>query len=222
MSIELSEATASGFDYSALDVETSAYVQSRTATIRARGRRICADLIALGKDLLDVKASLSHGLFGAWLESEFGWSDRTARNYMEIAKVFGHLDPETLASFELTALYALARTTVAEDIRDDFIAQAEHGELVSVRDVRDVLSDSMPRSRSDPIQRLVGLAYRAYGDRYGRTLLGFGADGNPRAFRRQIESYSEDERWDVATALAAFGSAIVEASKPYLATRERR
>lgn len=92
------------------------------------------------------------------------------------------------------------------------------------RAIEGVVRADAPQSapNSDPIRRLVGLAYRAYGDHHGRTMLGLGAGGNPKAFKRQIESYPEDEQADVATALAAFGTAIVEASKPYLARAERR
>ncbi len=203
------------FDYDALDPETAAYVRSRTATMRARGQRLCADLVGMGNDLLDVKASLPHGQFGAWLETEFGWSERTARNYMALAETFGRLDSATLAGAEPTALYLLASPSTPDDVRDDFIAKAEHGEPITVRDVRDALSDAVPSRRPDPLRQLVGLAYRAYSDRYGRTMLGLGAAGNPRAFRRQIESYPDDERPAVARALAAFGAACVEAAKPY-------
>lgn len=82
-------------------------------------------------------------------------------------------------------------------------------------------SEPLPRPAPDPIERLVALAYRTYADRLGRTLLGLGGDGNPKAFRREIETYSEDERPAVARALSAFGEACVSASKPYLSGDRR-
>lgn len=76
-------------------------------------------------------------------------------------------------------------------------------------------SEPSPRNAPDPIERLVTLAYRTYTDRHGRTLFGLGGDGNPKAFRREIETYPEDERPAVARALTAFGQACVTASQLY-------
>lgn len=77
--------------------------------------------------------------------------------------------------------------------------------------------DTGPSSRTapEPIERLVTLVYQTYRDRHGRTLFGLGGDGNPKAFRREIETYPEDERHAVARALSAFGQACVAASQPY-------
>ncbi len=77
--------------------------------------------------------------------------------------------------------------------------------------------ESKPSSRSstDPIERLVSLTYRTYTDRHGWKRFGFGGDGNQKAFRREIETYPEDERTAVARALSAFGQACLEASQLY-------
>lgn len=71
--------------------------------------------------------------------------------------------------------------------------------------------------QSDPILRLVGLAFGAYRGGAGRSVLGFGMAGSAAAFCRQIDAYDDDERPKVAEALAAFGRAIVAATDPYLA-----
>jgi hypothetical protein len=36
-----------------------------------------------------VKAALPHGAFGKWLDTEFGWTPRTAENYMRAAETYG-------------------------------------------------------------------------------------------------------------------------------------
>lgn len=77
------------------------------------------------------------------------------------------------------------------------------------------IAESSP-SLPDPVRKLVTLAYRTYSNRHGRTFLGIGKAGNAAAFRREIETYSEEEQTDVAQALAAFGGACVEAARPYL------
>lgn len=73
-----------------------------------------------------------------------------------------------------------------------------------------------PRPKSDPIGRLVGLAFDAYRGGHGRRFLGMGKDADAGAFRRRIEDYDDGDRPKVAAALAAFGRAIVAAADPYL------
>lgn len=205
-----------GFDYAALPDGDAAHVLRARDAVRVHHRRGCESVVAIGRALLDAKGRLPRGQFGRWLDAEFGWSERTARNYMSAAEVFDGLDPATLAAIEPTALYMLAATSTPDDVCEDFIGQAERGESVTVREVREALAGLAPDRRTDPIAALVRAAYGAYGDGAGRTLLGFGRNGNAGAFRRQIESYSDDERGDVAQALTAFGAACVEAARPYV------
>ena len=79
----------------------------------------------------------------------------------------------------------------------------------------DPREDRQP-SRPDPIRQLVRQVDRAYRGGHGRTWLGLGSDGNPKAFRREIEDYDADDQPKIARALLAFGHACVEAAQPYL------
>ena len=36
-----------------------------------------------------MKNALPHGRFGPWLKAEFGWTERTAQNFMNVAGQFG-------------------------------------------------------------------------------------------------------------------------------------
>jgi len=38
-------------------------------------------IIEIGRELIEAKKGVPHGRWLPWLEDEFGWSDRTARNY---------------------------------------------------------------------------------------------------------------------------------------------
>ena len=49
----------------------------------------------LDQKLIEVKERLGHGNDLKWLESEFAWTDRTARNYTTVAKQF---KSETISS----------------------------------------------------------------------------------------------------------------------------
>lgn len=70
---------------------------------------------------------------------------------------------------------------------------------------------------ADPIRQLVRQVDRAYRGGYGRAWLGAGSAGNPKPFRRALESYDDDSRPMVAKAMNAFGHACLAAAAPYLA-----
>jgi len=73
-----------------------------------------------------------------------------------------------------------------------------------------------PRTKPDPIAKLVQSVVTAYDAGHGRTWLGFGRDGSPSAFRAEIAAYAEEDQPDVARAILAFGHACVEAAQPFL------
>lgn len=95
------------FDYAHLDAETREDVQQRTAAIRTRMQRTAQDIIDIGRDLLEVKARLPHGQFGAWLQAEFGLSERSARRFMRAAQLYGGKS-DTVADLPAKTIYALS------------------------------------------------------------------------------------------------------------------
>ena len=55
--------------------------------IRVLGRKMTADVLRIGEELLRAKHLAKHGGFAKWLEREFGWEERTAQRYMGIAEM---------------------------------------------------------------------------------------------------------------------------------------
>lgn len=110
------------FDYSQLDTETRIVVQQRTEEIKVLVRRSAQDIIDIGNKLIDVKARLGHGNFGGWLDAEFGWTDRTARQFMAVAEKF---KTEKFSDLNIgaSALYLLASPSTPESVRVDAIEQ---------------------------------------------------------------------------------------------------
>jgi len=64
-------------------------VRSSAQKIRRMVQKTVEDIIEVGNELLAVKEIVGYGNFGAWLRLEFGWTDRTARNFMAVAEGFG-------------------------------------------------------------------------------------------------------------------------------------
>lgn len=141
----MSQPSLSGFDWTSLDPETRAIVQDTTKRLHDLERRTGEAIIEIGRGLIDTKQRLGRGPFGLWLDAEFGWSDRTARRFMEVASRFGDLDSGQIVRFAPSALTALASDSVPDAIREEFIARAEAGEPIRHKDVKARLSESPPR-----------------------------------------------------------------------------
>lgn len=73
-------------------------------------RQNTAEIIAMGKQLLDLRASTKHGEWIPLLR-QMGIHDGTALNYMNIAKMFG--DDPRIAEMPVSELYLLVHRTRA-------------------------------------------------------------------------------------------------------------
>ena len=74
-----------------------------------------------------MKAALPHGSFGKWLEAEFGWTERTAQNYMRAAETYGS-NTKCVSDLPLSTIYRLQAPTVPEFVRSEVFSMAERGE----------------------------------------------------------------------------------------------
>ncbi|MEG3437675.1 DNA N-6-adenine-methyltransferase [Pannus brasiliensis CCIBt3594] len=112
------------FDYQDLDVETRIVVRQRTDEIKTLMRRSAQDIIDIGGKLNEVKDRLEHGQFGDWLKAEFQWTDRTARNFMNVHTRF---KSENISELKIgaTALYALASPSLPDEARAEAIERAK-------------------------------------------------------------------------------------------------
>lgn len=119
-------------------------IQAREAAerIKLRLRRSAEDIIEIGRDLIDVKATIGHGHFLPWIEAEFGMGQSSADRFMQVAKVYGDKIP-TVGNLPPTALYALAAPKTPIEVREEVEKMIEAGEVVSaatVKELRDKLS----------------------------------------------------------------------------------
>ncbi|MCG3208599.1 MAG: hypothetical protein FOGNACKC_02210 [Anaerolineae bacterium] len=128
------------FDYRQLDAETRIVVQQRTGEIKSLMKRTAQDIIEIGEKLIEVKGRLPHGAFGIWLESEFQWSDRTARKYMSIASTFSNRksSSDLMMSFETMAY--LAAPSTPEPARQAALARAQAGERITHSAAKEIVT----------------------------------------------------------------------------------
>lgn len=130
------------FDYAALDSETRIVVQQRTTEIKALMKRAASDIIEIGQKLIEVKARLGHGKFGAWLEAEFDWTERTAQRFIVVADRFTKND--NLSAFAPSALYLLAAPSTPDSAREEALERAEQGEPITHQTAREIVTNHRP------------------------------------------------------------------------------
>lgn len=99
-----------------------------------RVRTFCVPL-KVGLALKRQKDRLPHGMFGPWIEAEFGMSDQTARNFMNVAKVYADKS-QTVGDLAPRALYELAAPSTPPEVRDQVEALVIDGQKVTAADVK--------------------------------------------------------------------------------------
>src|SRR3954471_3768687 len=90
--------------------------------VRKHQHRTSVEVIHIGRELRKVRDALGHGRFGDWLEAEFGWTPRTAQNYMRAADVFGG-KCETVSHLPPATLYLLSAKSTPESIVKSVVAK---------------------------------------------------------------------------------------------------
>ncbi|MEO1590893.1 MAG: DUF3102 domain-containing protein [Cyanobacteria bacterium J06632_22] len=128
------------FDYDSLEATQRSIIQQRTGEIRERLRRSAQDIWEVGQKLSDVRSRLKYGQFLTWLKVEFGWSQRTAYNFIKVYETFGDRFAN-LAKVDIATslLYQLASPSVPDDLREQVIEAAKKGKKITAKELRSTI-----------------------------------------------------------------------------------
>lgn len=171
----------SRYDYSGLPANVAKQARSAADRIKKRLRRTVTDIIQTGRDLIAVKERLSHGEFGAWLEAEFEWKQRTADNFIAVAIKFANFANLDSLPIRQSALYLLAQPSVPDEARDEALAKAENGEPITVAAAKEIIAsyreptDTGPLEITEAVKRLRNAVFRII-ERYPKHGLTFAPD----------------------------------------------
>ncbi|MGA2793921.1 MAG: DUF3102 domain-containing protein [Roseiarcus sp.] len=127
------------FDYAAVPAENVAEINKLVSRIRATHRRHLEAVYEIGADLLRAKELLGHGNFLPWLQAEFRWSERTANNYMSIARFFQG-KTANFADLDVGTAAALAAKSTPAEIRNELLERAVAGQSISREEVKERLA----------------------------------------------------------------------------------
>ncbi|BAK99598.1 hypothetical protein OBV_24000 [Oscillibacter valericigenes Sjm18-20] len=108
-------------------------------------------IIEIGKRLIEAKAQLSHGEWLPWLREKVDFSERSASNFMRIAREYQN--SQTIA--DLGAAKALALLALPESEREQFAAEkhAVNGEEKAVADMTGEELKKTIRERDEALDR---------------------------------------------------------------------
>ena len=156
------------FDYSQLEERAARSAKDRAVQIRRLGRQTTEHILEIGRHLTHVKNMLPHGQWGPWLKTEFAWTDRQARRFMQAHEVFGRktdtmsdLD-HFIENIDATSLYRLAAPSTPEEAREEVMAKAETSEKVTPKEVKAIVQK---HKQPAPASKISKDAARAVGAR---------------------------------------------------------
>ena len=118
---------------SASRINFDAQLAEHANEIRRLGKRAVADIIEIGKRLIAAKQLCGHGNWLSWLEREFGWAERTARNFMSAAELAAKSAIVADLNIDLGALYRLAAPSTPAEVVAKVVARGERARRLPTR-----------------------------------------------------------------------------------------
>jgi hypothetical protein len=104
--------------------------------IQRLGRRAIADIIEIGRRLQEAKALLGHGKFLTGVAAEFGWSERTAENFMRVYALHCKSAKFANLNLPLSAFYLLAAPSTPDLALEEVATRVGNGAGLSIAEVR--------------------------------------------------------------------------------------
>jgi hypothetical protein len=115
------------------------------AAIKTLGRRVVTDVIEIGHRLTESRNICGHGYWLPWLDREFGWSDKTAENFINVYKLSSKFENFSNLNLPLSGLYLLAAPSTPPGARDQIIEQAKAGKSVPVAEIKQTIAEAKGR-----------------------------------------------------------------------------
>jgi len=130
------------FNYASLD---PAHADEARRTAELIRRRLLSSYIDTGADLLKIKDKIEHGAFGAWVKAEFCFTERTAENFMNAARLAREY--EIISELPPTIVYLLAAPSAPAAFVADVLAEAKKGIIPRVREIKTRLAEAIKAQR---------------------------------------------------------------------------
>jgi hypothetical protein len=131
------QAPEAAFYYGAVSADKAASARAAAERIRGRMQLAAESIIEVGRELIEQKRALGHGNFLPWIAAEFGMSQSTATNWMQVANQYeGKF--VNVANLSISALYALAAPSTPPEVRAEVEERAANGEKVTAAEIEEL------------------------------------------------------------------------------------
>jgi Protein of unknown function (DUF3102) len=117
------------FDYASLAANKAEFLRNGATRIRQGVKSTVEAICDIGVQLCRAKQMLGHGQFVQWVESECGFSLRSAQNYMR-ASEFAADKNATIARLPPATVYRLSAKNTPPEVVAEVMARAASGERV--------------------------------------------------------------------------------------------
>ncbi|MGC2077320.1 MAG: DUF3102 domain-containing protein [Xanthobacteraceae bacterium] len=120
--------------------------------------RAIEDVIEIGRHLAEAEEHVGHGNRGAylaWIKTEFGWSDQTARRFIHIYEFSRDSKFNNLLNSDLplSGLYQLAAPKTPDEARQEIAERVEAGKRPSYAEVKKTIAEAK-RTKGADIQEI--------------------------------------------------------------------
>lgn len=131
------------FDYNVMEIEAAEIARSAARRIRTMHHSQMKMIFETGMELHRVRSALEHGLFQRWVSQEFGWTYRTAHNYICAYSAFADKS-ETVSLLPARAIYALSAESTPQSVRDEVLTRLDAGDEVKPSEITALIKRSKP------------------------------------------------------------------------------
>jgi hypothetical protein len=136
------------FDYRTLPLQQRVSVERIAIEIKEHLRHTAQTIWRIGEKLVQVRSELENRQFTTWLKAEFGWSQRTAYNFINVYQAFPELANFAKIDISISVLYLLAAPSTPEEIRHHFLECAITGEKINYKEIQKAIKEAK-RSATD-------------------------------------------------------------------------
>jgi hypothetical protein len=125
------------FDYSGIPSFKAMQLQRIARRVNELLPTVIPIIIQIGEHLAEAKAMIPHGHFGAYCKDEMDICNKSAQNYMNLAKLARTRDPGDLAKLPARAAYKLAAKDTPETVISEVLSEVRAGRSITEDEVKE-------------------------------------------------------------------------------------
>jgi len=134
------------YDYSRIPEQDRETVRAAAVEIKTHLRTTVEEMIHVGQALIEVRDRIPHGQWLPWLADEFALGERSASDFMNVARRFGGADAANYAQLPGSALRLLAAPSTPDAAIEEVQRRIETGTVPTVAEVKTVVLDLRTRT----------------------------------------------------------------------------